>query len=333
VEITRVDPDDNAAVEALNRIDIAADSYDNPYPTPSTVDEVREQLRNTDSNFHVESYLGLEEGRPAAAGGFFLPITDNVDKAWLDASVEPALRNRGFGSAMLDFLIEAVNKQGRTTVTTGVTYPFDADESHPYRRFATKHGFLFSQSDVHRVLALPANFALLRRLATEAAPHHRDYSFAEYAGMPPAEILEDYCVLLNQILTDAPTGELPLEEGRIGPAGLADRFTSLRDQGRTVYTTVAFDGAGVPVAHNQLIVPEHDPAKIFNWDTMVLRDHRGHRLGMATKARNLLTVAQLYPDRTSVHTWNAESNTHMIAVNDAMGFVPVSYLGEYYRRL
>jgi hypothetical protein len=34
-----------------------------------------------------------------------------------------------------------------------------------------------------------------------------------------------------------------------------------------------------------------------------------------------------------VHTWNAEVNTHMVAVNDALGFRPVEYLAEFQRRL
>ncbi len=49
--------------------------------------------------------------------------------------------------------------------------------------------------------------------------------------------------------------------------------------------------------------------------------------------RNLEVVQALHPDRTILHTWNAESNGPMIAVNEAMGFLPVRYEGEYYRNL
>ena len=58
-----------------------------------------------------------------------------------------------------------------------------------------------------------------------------------------------------------------------------------------------------------------------------------HGLGLATKVRNIATVQALHPDREVVHTWNAASNTHMIAVNEAMGFRVVSESAEYVRRL
>jgi len=45
------------------------------------------------------------------------------------------------------------------------------------------------------------------------------------------------------------------------------------------------------------------------------------------------TVQTLHPDRTVVHTWNAASNAHMIAVNEAMGFRVVNESAEYVRHL
>jgi hypothetical protein len=38
-------------------------------------------------------------------------------------------------------------------------------------------------------------------------------------------------------------------------------------------------------------------------------------------------------DASIVHTWNAEVNAPMLAVNQAMGFRPVEYLGEWQREV
>ncbi len=333
MDISRVDPDDASAAADLTRINTEAEAHDNPYPTSYSMEEQREELRNRDPDYTVEAYLGTADGVAVAAGGLETPVHDNTEKAWLSVSVAPEQRRRGYGSEMARFLETQAQRRGRTTLTTAVGYPTDADESHPDRRFATSHGYSFSQVDVHRVLDLPAEEMFLQGLREQAEPHHRDYTFRDYVGLPEEEILEGYCVLLNAILVDAPSGEIDYEEGSTTPASLAQKVESLRSQDRTLYTDIAFDAAGVPVAHSQLVVPAHDPQKIYQWDTIVHRDHRGHRLGLATKVRNLETVQALHPERTSLHTWNAESNRHMIAVNEAMGFRPVRYFGEYYRKV
>ncbi len=333
MEIRRVQPDQTADVEALTQISYEAELVDNPYPTPRVFEEHRESLRNTDPLNHLEAFLGFVDGRAAVVGFLERPTQDNLEKAWGLVQVAPADRRRGHGTRMAEFLIALARDWGRSTLMTEVDFPLGADETHPDRRFAAAHGFAFSQADIHRVLELPVDGALLDRLAADAAPAHCDYQLGDFVGLPPTEILADYSNLSSDILVDAPSGELEFEKGSDTPATLAARVESLNAQGRVLYTTIAFDRGGVPVAHSQLIVPAHDPRNIFQWDTLVRRDHRGHRLGIATKVRNLRIVQALHPDRTILHTWNAESNAPMIAVNDAMGFVPVGRIGEYFRTL
>jgi hypothetical protein len=72
---------------------------------------------------------------------------------------------------------------------------------------------------------------------------------------------------------------------------------------------------------------QYDPA--YQWDTIVLRDHRGHRLGMLAKVINLRMLLREVPEARRVVAWNAESNTHMVAINDAIGFQPVERLAEW----
>ena len=52
--------------------------------------------------------------------------------------------------------------------------------------------------------------------------------------------------------------------------------------------------------------------------------HRGHRLGLLLKAAMLEWLAEAEPAVDRIETGNASANTHMIAVNDALGFVPLS---------
>ena len=87
------------------------------------------------------------------------------------------------------------------------------------------------------------------------------------------------------------------------------------------------------MAHSVLCVDSDDPVNIQQFGTLVHRDHRGHRLGLAVKARNLREVQQAYPDRRRVVTTNAETNDHMVAINELMGFEPVELLAEFQRKL
>ncbi len=59
--------------------------------------------------------------------------------------------------------------------------------------------------------------------------------------------------------------------------------------------------------------------------------HRGRRLGLILKVVNLLAFASERPAAHRLVTWNAESNAHMVAINDALGFVPVRRMAEYQR--
>ena len=53
------------------------------------------------------------------------------------------------------------------------------------------------------------------------------------------------------------------------------------------------------------------------------REHRGHRLGVAVKVANLRLLQRERPDITRLTTYNAEVNSHMIGVNEALGFRPL----------
>ena len=61
--------------------------------------------------------------------------------------------------------------------------------------------------------------------------------------------------------------------------------------------------------------------------------HRGHRLGMRLKVEMLRLLRDRHPDIVQIDTWNAESNDHMIAVNEALGCFVVGRVVELQRHL
>jgi GNAT superfamily N-acetyltransferase len=80
-------------------------------------------------------------------------------------------------------------------------------------------------------------------------------------------------------------------------------------------------------------VPRDAPALGYQQDTLVLREHRGHGLGLALKLANHRALVAALPGVLRVRTWNAVENAHMLAVNTALGFRPSGYSREWHKHL
>ena len=81
---------------------------------------------------------------------------------------------------------------------------------------------------------------------------------------------------------------------------------------------------GVLGGYSLLFVP-HGTRYGWQDDTLVMPEHRGHRLGAALKCAN---YAGLPGDVTEVHTWTAPANTAMHRTNTALGFRVVEHMYE-----
>ena len=69
-----------------------------------------------------------------------------------------------------------------------------------------------------------------------------------------------------------------------------------------------------------LIVDGETSEHAHQLDTSVVGAHRGHRLGLLLKADMLRWLAESEPRLATVDTFNAESNDHMVAVNERLGY-------------
>ncbi|MGN6132644.1 MAG: GNAT family N-acetyltransferase, partial [Nocardioidaceae bacterium] len=138
---------------------------------------------------------------------------------------------------------------------------------------------------------------------------------------------------VGSLISEAPMGEMDFEPEVFDATRIRADEKVFEASGRTKYTTVAVAPDGDVVAYSELVVPAHDPGRVYQWGTLVLPAHRGHRLGLATKVANLLWLQEEYPAGRLLVTFNAEVNAPMVAVNEAMGFRPVERLVELQRQL
>ena len=337
LEIARLDPFDGAAFDAWHAAYLAAEhAGEDGVAAPLMREEVRAVLQDTGTRRWNGGWTGTVSGRVVAAGWLDLPLLDNPDRADLTVHVVPDERRRGYGSELACRLEEEARDRGRTLLKGETAWPYAAGPDgtgQPGREFARSLGYALALGDVKRMLRLPVPDRLLDDLAAEAAPHHAAYTLRSWAGPVPNALLDGWAALTATLETEAPTGQLEVEPEHVDAAVVREGEALIARQGRRKFNTVALDGAGAVVAYTDIATTVHEPDRAYQWGTLVRRDARGHRLGLAVKVANLRLLQESCPDLRRLTTYNAEVNPHMVDVNDRLGFVTVARLGEFQKRL
>jgi len=320
MEIRQVNVFDDSEIERFHEVTERAEAFERPHHSGWSLDEAKIELRRQVPTERSEVWAAYVDGTMVGAMSLWFPLLDNLTKCWGALGVDPDHRRRGVGSALVAQIVTRMVQEGRTTMVTETAYPFDRRQDHPYRRFAEANGFSLAIDEIRRILPLPVDPALLQTLAAEAALHHTDYRIASFVDSLPDELIASYCALSNQLGVDAPTGDVDFEAESMTPELWLEHVAKEKEMGRTRLTAVAIDGTGTVVAYTDLILPPAPNPDVWQWGTLVHRDHRGHRLGTAVKVRNLQQLAAASSGRVRVLTCNAETNAHMVDINVRLGF-------------
>jgi len=329
VEVRELDTGDDAVLQRWHEIYVAADTFERPWATVWSFEEAAVNARDEDATLR-SVFVGAFDGADMVGAGINqLPLLDNTDKVYGGVFVEPALRRRGVGSALVEHAVATTRAAGRSILLVEGGLPGTEREDHPYTRFALRHGFIMANVEVHRVLDLPLDTEKVEAMRAEAAPHHEGYEIRTFEDEIPDELLPSYVELLNRLVLEAPTGEIDFEAEAVTPEVYRKQVEKMRAQGRHKLTTLAVSSEGEAVANTDLVIPREDRARVYQWGTLVRSDHRGHRLGAAVKLQNLLALQERYPERTEIHTTNAENNDTMIGINDRLGFRVVEICPEF----
>jgi GNAT superfamily N-acetyltransferase len=302
-------------VEAALEINNAALAVDSPWEPPSLRQPFEAMLRQGWDGEPPVAYLATADHHPVATSLLFTSERDNTHLAWLRLTVHPECRRRGFGSELFERMIEEVKASGRTSVGA------DGWDSDRTRAFAKKLDLeVRSQAIQRRQHLAEIDLDDIRRLYDEAAEVASDYELLRLPGRTPPDLV-DVVVELAAAINDAPTDDLDIEDEVFSAERLAAYEDAAAARGSREYRVVArHRDTGVPAGHTAVSVEGQRPALAHQEDTAVARAHRGHRLGMLLKADMLLWLAEVEPQIETVDTWNAESNDHMIRVNEALGY-------------
>lgn len=273
---------------------------------------------------------------------------DSTEVAWITIQVHPEAEGRGIGGALYEAVEAATRAEGFGRMLAYAVSPDAPGErivpptgagsvpaTNREVRFLLARGWRLEQVERGSRIALPVDPAdLERRRAAASEVAGPDYRVHTWAGPTPERWMADLAMLNTRMSTDAPSAGLEEPEDVWDIDRLATYDALMAAAPRVTLTAAAEHvPSGHLVAFSQLAVP-HDLARPVNQeDTLVLREHRGKRLGMLLKVANLAYLEEVAPGHPSVLTWNAEENRAMLDVNEAVGFVPIGYEGAWRKDL
>jgi GNAT superfamily N-acetyltransferase len=337
-------PAGSAFVEA---IEVGNEVWTDAYGTPELTYEPDEELPQFHNPYQPKRlFVARVGGRAVAQATLETSASDGFDLSWAMLGVHPQFQARGIGRALADVLEEAARAEGRRKVVTyvpgrsldGARRPsptgfgsISADARST--RFMDARGYSFEQVERFSRLQLPAA-GLDEKLIAAQETTGVEYRVHRWVDRTPERWLEDRALLATRMSTDAPTAGLeePEDVWTVDRVTNADARRELNPR-RHLFVAAEHVPTGRLVGFSYLSVPRQKERAVQQYATLVLREHRGHRLGMLLKLANLAHLAEYAPGHPSILTFNAEENRPMLDVNEAVGFTAVGYEGAWRKDL
>lgn len=288
-------------------------------------------------------WLAALDGETVGRVGVDIPLEDDSRAAYWSIELRPAFWGHGVEDAAYRLVEQTARTHGRTVLQSWVERAespgpriepptgfgsIAADDG--FTRFLLQHGYSLEQVERVSHLVLAGVRPRLEELLAEAEAASSGYRVVQWMLPTPPEFLEATALMKSRMSTDAPSADLDVEEQVWDAERVVQHNQRYLDGGMTMQVTAAQHiESGALVAFNELVASGDLSAPSHQEDTLVLREHRGHRLGLLVKVAGLLSWLDAVPDSPRVITYNAEENRPMLDINEKIGFVPIAYEGAW----
>ncbi|QMU75401.1 GNAT family N-acetyltransferase [Streptacidiphilus sp. PB12-B1b] len=255
------------------------------------------------------------EGEPVGTAVLRLVDAEGLrDSARFQLSVHPDRRREGVGGLLLEAVREQARASGRSSLVATVVAGTPAEGLLVSRGFAAGQGYRRLRLDV-----AGCDQDELRAVVRAAS---EGYHLARWQGVVPADLSAAYARARNAMGDTADELDevrAPWDEERV--RRLAERHAARGDALLTVAALCEDEQGHEAVAGFSEIVLRDGAGPVARQsDTAVDRAHRGRGLGLWVKASMLQWLLGAHPEVAVVETLCAETNEHMIAINERLGF-------------
>ena len=332
--------------EVRNRSILEMTGREDDFLTPEALlTALRSTAQRTKRQWYVE-----RDGAVIGCAALDVSLDGAGDTAIMTVAVPKAAAGQGIGRAVYEHVESAARALGVTRLQHWAEHHDDTGAlpvlesptgfgSIPADRsavFLERSGFTLEQVERASALAWEAGTAdHLRTLHAAAWQHASDYRIVSWSLPTPAEHRDGYAWLKSRMSTDVPDAELGTPEEIWDAARVIEQDERIIRRGWSALVTAAQHiRTGELCAFNELSIAADEPTRsTHQWDTLVLSEHRGHRLGMLVKTAGLLAWRERYPESPRVVTYNAEENRPMLSINEEIGFSPIAYEGAWKKEL
>lgn len=325
IDILPIDPLDTELVGAWIAMQNAIIEHDRPGDAPYSPAHQRLRLLLYPAAVKVERYAARVDGTVVGGLELVFFLKDNQHLANVELEVHPEFRRRGIGTRLLEFTEQRTAELGRDTILAGVAESVEDGPAfdHSGREFAKARGYAFVDNEIHRRNDL---FAVedddLAQLYADAWAKAAGYELVQWVNHAPDDVVEGIAAMRARMYTDPPMGEeLDIRPAVFDVDRVRDEERVRADRGELqLAAAVRHVETGEVAGLTDILVFPGSEEHAGQNDTIVDPAHRGKRLGTILKIANQRLLRQYRPKLRYVHTWNAEVNTHMIAINEAIGY-------------
>ena len=331
MEMTWLDREhlDRRDVDGMVAMQNAARAVDTPQLPPLSVAAARSWLRyGWDGDPPEAAVVRDRYQRIIGLLQVELPRWDNTHLGAVEVCVDPEHRRRGLGRELFEAGVRQVRAQGRRLVLCTCHDVPGAVAFVKAMGLEPAHEEVLRRQDLTRL-----DWDHLDREYQRAARVAADYELVRMPGPVPEDLLADVATMTSAI-NDAPTGSLEIEDEAFSGERIRALETAAQARDGRDYRVVArHRETGALAGHTMVEVAADSPWNGGQFDTSVLPAHRGHRLGLLLKLEMLYWLRDEEPQLRTILTGNAADNSHMIRVNEALGYQVVIRTLTWQRRL